>query len=432
MALKVLAVLTATAASAAILTGLARPWFPTSASFAHPISWAATGVWLKAETHTHTTFSDGVNTVDELADRAVANGCDVLAITDHSDARLRAATPEYHDAIRAARARLPQLLLMAGLEWNVPPGKGHDHAVILLPAAWDTSERTAEFKRRFDDLGRDQAAPALAAEGFAWFRSQSRALDEVPVVVLDHPGRRASDTEAVFQTLSLLAREGKGVLVAAEGAPGHQHATPLGAYERSITPEDRWDPSVVAPGAAWDRLLQQGVDIWGALASSDFHSARERRRLAVRVLLHGDLRARPIGGGCAARAARGQLSWRARRHRPHRRVTRRRTRARAVRPSRANNCVLPAGTTLSVDLVMNVAVTDWSGAANHIDTVDLIGVTTDGARIVASGAPGSNGRWHADVTMPAGGIVLRARGRRVIEDGPDLLFYTNPVRVTTP
>jgi hypothetical protein len=91
---------------------------------------------------------------------------------------------------------------------------------------------------------------------------------------------------------------------------------------------------------------------------------------------------------------------------------------------------VPAGATLSVDLAINVPAADSSGAANHIDAIELIGVTKDDARVIASGAPGADGRWHADVTTPAGGIVLRARGRRVIDDGPDLLFYTNPIRVT--
>ncbi len=79
MALK--AVVIATAASAAILAVLWRPWFAASASFTHSIPWAATGIWLKAETHTHTKFSDGGSSVDKLADRALANGCDVLAVT---------------------------------------------------------------------------------------------------------------------------------------------------------------------------------------------------------------------------------------------------------------------------------------------------------------------------------------------------------------
>ena len=69
-----------------------------TAPFARAIPWAQTGVWLKAETHVHTSFSDG-RSLDELVDQAVANGCDVLAITDHTDRNLKAATPEYHAAI---------------------------------------------------------------------------------------------------------------------------------------------------------------------------------------------------------------------------------------------------------------------------------------------------------------------------------------------
>jgi hypothetical protein len=59
--------------------------------------------------------------------------------------------------------------------------------------------------------------------------------------------------------------------------------------------------------------------------------------------------------------------------------------------------------------------------------IDLIGIRSGDARIIATGAPGPDGRWHADTTVPPGGITLRARGRRVVEDGPDLLFYTNPI-----
>jgi hypothetical protein len=33
------------------------------------------------------------------------------------------------------------------------------------------------------------------------------------------------------------------------------------------------------------------------------------------------------------------------------------------------------------------------------------------------------------ITVPADGIVVRARGRRVISGGPDLMFYTNPIRI---
>ena len=279
------------------------------------------------------------------------------------------------------------------------------------------------------DLDKKGENPELATEALQWLRAHSDGPDDLPVIFLNHPGRRAKDVEAVWHEWSFLAKEGAGIVVGAEGAPGHQNAKPLGAYGGAIVPEDRWDPSVVAPGAAWDRLLQQGQDAWGALASSDFHAesngdywpcqfsytaiyAPDRSEAGVlRALRAGSFVG--VHGGIVRSAELRVMS------------------PGLERPALAGESIrVAAGAALSVDLVMDIPGTDWSGAANHIDAIDLIGISKDGARIVASGTPGADGRWHSEVTTPAGGIVLRARGRRVIDDGPDLLFYTNPVRVT--
>ncbi len=312
----------------------------------------------------------------------------------------------------------------------MPPAKGQDHAAVLLPAAWDTAELTSEFKRRFDNLEKEGENPELATAAFAWLRDHSATPDDLPVVVLNHPGRRAKDVEAVQREWSFLTKEGAGILVGAEGAPGHQNARPLGAYGGAIVPEDRWDPSVVAPGAAWDRLLQQGEDVWGALASPDFHGesngdywpcqfsytaiyAPDRSAAAVLRALRAGSFAGVHGGIVRSAELRVMTPG-------------------LERPALAGESIrVSAGAALSVDLLVDVPETDWSGTANHIDAIELIGGTNDGARIVASGAPSLDGRWHTEVTTPAGGIVLRARGRRVIENGPDLLFYTNPIRVAS-
>lgn len=393
--------------------------------FEREIPWATSGVWLKAETHVHTKFSDGGHTVDELVDRAAANGCDVLAITDHSDGNLTAATPEYHAAIAAARARVPRLTVLTGIEWNVPPGKGQDHAVLLLPAALDSSALMSEFKERFDDELKKGENPELAEAAFAWLREKTRG-GPAPVMFLNHPGRRAADIGAVSTQLQWLQTIGDGVFVGAEGAPGHQNARPLGAYSRTLKLEDRWDPAIAPPGAAWDEQLSRGSRLWGALATADFHGPGEdywpcqfsatwvyaRNRSAEAVLdafhagsfagVHGHI-AREVQLAVAADGL--------------------------PRPAIAGESVrVKAGTSLRVELRALIPERDWAGAPNKIDTVDLIGVTKDGALIVKAGAL-DHGVFRHELRAPHGGITLRARGRRVVDHGPDLLFYTNPVTV---
>ena len=115
--------------------GCQQPSAPPRAQFVRTIPWAGRGVWLKADTHTHTKFSDGGHTIAEVVAAAERHGCDVVAITDHGDDDLRAATPEYLAALQAARQQHPRLLILGGLEWNVPPWGGSEHATVLVPQA---------------------------------------------------------------------------------------------------------------------------------------------------------------------------------------------------------------------------------------------------------------------------------------------------------
>ncbi|MCA9180618.1 MAG: PHP domain-containing protein, partial [Planctomycetales bacterium] len=62
-------------------------------------------MWLKADTHLHTTFSDGGHSVDEVAANAERAGCDVIAITDHADGK--GGAPEYIAAIEKLRIDHP-------------------------------------------------------------------------------------------------------------------------------------------------------------------------------------------------------------------------------------------------------------------------------------------------------------------------------------
>ena len=404
--------------------GLTQPASP----FIHGVDWHDTGVWLAADLHTHTRFSDGAHTPQEVAAKAAEYGCDVLAITDHTDRNLNAATPEYHAAIADAKARTPDLVLLTGLEWNVPPGRGDDHATVLLPAARQNDDRWAtEFKRKFDDLDSQNDTRHLLADGFGWLGARaSGESGDLPLVFLNHPARRARDVDAVARQLASLAREGGAVFAGVEGAPGHQRATPLGAYSRSLQPEDRWDPAVGPPGAAWDQQLAGGRALWGALASSDFHSESNGDYwpcqfsvtwvYAPERSVDGVLRALRAGTFAAV-------------HSGVTREVRLRLEAAALpRPAVAGETIrLDEGTAL-IELHANVPTYDRTGQPNRIDLVEFIGITGSGASVIHTSVPNREGKVRFEHAIPAGGFAVRARGRRIV-DGPDLLFYTNPIIV---
>lgn len=394
--------------------------------FEREIPWAGNGMWLKAETHVHTRFSDG-GPIDAVVDQAVAHGCDVLAITDHTDGGLKAATPEYHAAIAAARARAPQMLVLTGIEWNVPPGKGQDHAVVLFPPELEDAAITGEFKEKFDDQNKEGENPELAQEAFKWLQRQATKATAPVVMFLDHPSRRAPDVEAVHRQLTWLSEISGGVFVGVEGAPGHQNAKPLGAYGGRLKPEDRWDPAIAPPGGAWDQLLAADIDLWGALATSDFHGtsngdywpcqfsatwlyARERSVAGALDALH----AGSFVGVHGDIAREVQLSLAS---------------DGLPRPAIAGETVkLRRGARVTIELRATVPATDWEGQPNQLDLVDIIGVAKSGTTVLHS-APLVDGVLRFEMTLPPGGVIIRARGRRNVSDGPDLLFYTNPIRV---
>src|SRR4051812_7385733 len=95
------------AVALAVCLGTVDPRSQAAATFVREVPWYGHGVWLKADTHTHTRFSDGGRSVDDVVAKAAQFGCDVVAITDHADYNLRGTTPEYFDAIDQARTAHP-------------------------------------------------------------------------------------------------------------------------------------------------------------------------------------------------------------------------------------------------------------------------------------------------------------------------------------
>lgn len=402
------------------------------AEFVRRTEWIGSGTWIKADLHIHSSFSDGIHEPAEIAKKARGYACDAIAITDHSDRDLNGASDGYFAATAAARQENPGLIVIDGIEWNVPPGAGNDHAGVLVPPGPDVVRTLQELKVRFDDLGRDSHDEKLAHEALRWLNDRSASWTVPPVVIINHPSRKVARSLEQLDKL----RRFRGVtplLIGIEGSPGHQGATPLGSYSGQEPVVDRWDPAAARIGDLWDQLLAPGEDWWGATAFSDFHEEladglrdywpgqfSETWLYVPERTAEGVLKA--LRAGCyfadhGAIVREVKLTVQA---------------AGLSRPAWAGESIkVPASARITARVELNIPERDWSGESNRIDHIDLIAIDSGGARVVASRAPDvAPVVLEESLQVSPGGVVLRARGRRDdVAGGPALCFYTNPVRI---
>jgi len=401
-----------------------------AAALTREVPWSGKGVWLAADTHVHTKFSDGAGTPAETTAKARSFGCDVVGFADHGDNDRKGATTEYFDAIDEARRAQPEMVVMGGMEWNLPPWGGDEHATVFVPASKE--RRLTEFKASFDDYGRDKHDAALAVAGLQWLAAQATDGATKPVVTYEHPSRK--DAKSMENVDDMRAwRKVNDVVIGFAGAPGHQGKPPIGSYNYNEKPIDRWDPVAARPGDAWDTLLKGGLDIWGAYAPSDYHTADQNDVgdtwpceftktwiYAPDRTQNGVLRALRAGsffgvhGGIAERV---EISV---------------TAKGLPRAAGAGEALrVASGTSVIVEVTMEVPSKDWRGEPNRIDLVEIIGIDATGAKVMASAPAASGPALSLAVTVPATGLVVRARGFRTLTDGSRLAFYTNPVRIQT-
>ncbi|MFC4700179.1 CehA/McbA family metallohydrolase [Glaciecola siphonariae] len=232
------------------------------------------GKWLKVDTHIHTTYSDGANSVDEIAEQASSFGCDVIAITDHGDKNLSGVlSDQYFADIQRANARFPYMTVMAGFEWNIPPFNGREHATVLFDQRPSDLRALAEFRRDFDHYKQRSTRHLNIAPAMAALNEYSAQAAQKPVLIYNHPSRKDASIDENFYDLSQWLSM-SDLFIGMSGAPGHQakRAQDNGSYNETLRTEHGWDPATSKIGGVWDQLLQAGYRVFGARAASDFHN----------------------------------------------------------------------------------------------------------------------------------------------------------------
>jgi hypothetical protein len=387
------------------------------------IPWALISRPLVMDTHTHTRFSDGKYPVDELVKHSISQGCDAMAITDHSDLGEDAATPEYFAAIKAARAAHPDFILFGGIEWNIPPYYGREHVTVLLDP---TLEETVlgSFKQKFEQ------DDATAEEGLEWLANEISTINRA-ALIYNHPSRKDDDPKENLRDMLGWLNINK-LFIGFEGAPGHQNSKWTGSYRHEILPQDGWDPVAADIGGAWDQLLDEGHNIWAALAVSDYHNEDLDYSPCEFARIHvypEDRSARGILAGLRA----GSF-WADHGH---------------ILDDLLFTLSVP-GLSLPVTpgevvrlrssqpLQFTVLLQRGTGSKDSRLIVELIGNGRSGKPelLLAQSLLPDENRVDWTLTDPVTGsdgssVYLRVRIRKPVEDGADLMAYTNAIRIIT-
>jgi DNA polymerase (family 10) len=173
------------------------------------------GLHIRGDLHTHTTWSDGRNTIRDMVSAAKQVGYEYLAITDHSERawsshKLTASdVPRQRDEIATVRAGLRGLEVLHGIEVDIMPDGSLDFSDELL-RGFDIVLASLH-----DPSGHDSAQLT---------DRYLRAIHHPLVNVITHPANRSpgrSDGYRLdFDRLFAAAAE-TGTAMEIDGSPGH-------------------------------------------------------------------------------------------------------------------------------------------------------------------------------------------------------------------
>jgi hypothetical protein len=394
-------------------------------------SWRDEGLWLEGDVHIHRMLVGRRG--QWIARTASEAGLDFIASTEHAHYKFGRA----QRTLDGLRRRFPELIILAGIEWNLPGG---GHASVILDAASDEMGLLEQFAKSFDaeiDLasspsegnGERPSDAEQTARALRWLDEQRERANRNAVVYLNHPSKRAELSDERIADLAALGVAG------IEAAPGHQIADPHDDDANEPPPLiDRYEPFVAEVGGGYDRLLQQGRYL-GLVAGSDFHtlhSSYPPGRFS-RTLVHCPDRS-PSGvlAGLASGATVTVLGGIVSGVETHVLADGSSESARIGEGLRA-----PRGTRLTYRLRVDVARKDYRNRDNRLDRVEIISDCLGKSRVVHVFEAVPPGPARLDYALPAeatvrpGRCFLRVRGRKLgsEENEPDLLFYAGATRI---
>ena len=148
------------------------------------VPWTGKGVWLAADTHVHTKFSDGIGTPAEAAAKARSFGCDVLGIADHGgdSEAIGQLAAEHRVRIRVRAAHVV-----------IEMGEAREHQVS---AGREVAQQKRERRR-------------IRSAGHAGHDARLRRPQRMPRRILPDPVEKTLQLETLnFKLLTLMVPEG--------------------------------------------------------------------------------------------------------------------------------------------------------------------------------------------------------------------------------
>jgi hypothetical protein len=391
------------------------------------LPWHGKGVWLQGDHHLHSMliFKTGPAIVQAASDWKL----DFIVSTEHAERAFRSGIAE---RLAAFRRNYPRLVILAGIEWNIP---GAGHATLAVEPSLRELPWLMEFSQDYDvqfrggasDLGseedgiRGDLQDAIA--GLRWLQKQEQSGGLQAVVYLEHPSKKERPTDDQIARLQAAGMAG------VTAGPGHQKLAHPGT-DRTI---DRYEPYFAVIGGGYDQLLAQGRYL-GLSAVSDFHAEKSS-------YLPGQFSRSLVY--CPSRTARGAiegLKAGATAAVVGGLVTSVETRTAAQRQKDfamiSETLTVPVGAQLTYSVQAEVPRLDFRGQPNRLDRVEIISNCLGKPELVklfdsiGYGAVKLTYALPHQATAKPGTFYLRSRGRRFV-GGPgddasnaDYLFYT--------